>query len=110
MTTTTLASGLTLQEEMESFNRKMEHNDAKTRKLKRELLGIVKVEAMTAELQCEFTRSKLNIPPHIWDEYDVEIKGKAIATEIVKSNFETLERFYNKLESNNERKSSNAGK
>lgn len=55
---------------------------------------------MPFQLQEEFTRSKLNVPPHIWDNYDNQTRGRCIAAEIIGSRMELVERFYRELEKN----------
>ena len=61
---------------------------------------------MPFELQLEFTRSNLQVAPHVWDDYDMEIKGRAIATEVVKGHLETLRRFRSILKQNSRSKNS----
>lgn len=80
--------------------RKLEDPQART--LKKNLLNLVDVEEMPFVLQEEFTRSKLSIPPHIWDSYDTEVRGRAIAAEALSSRLELIERFYRELERNKE--------
>ena len=91
-------------EEIELFDKKMSNNDKMTKTLKKELYGNIQISQMPFDLQEEFTRSKLNIPPHIWGGYDCELKGKTIAVEVVKSQIELLERFEGILERNKKKK------
>jgi hypothetical protein len=104
MTETIKLNGRTLKEEFDGFNRKIDNKDEGTKKIRSELYGIVRIEEMPFFIQEEFTRSKLGISPHVWDDYDVEIKGKTIAVELVKSQLETLERFETILERNRKKK------
>jgi len=99
-----LSNDNTLFEEMISFDKKMSNNDSKTKKLKKELYGNLQIDQMPFAVQEEFTRSKLNIPPHIWEEYDHELRGKTIAVETIKGQIETLERFEGILERNKKSK------
>lgn len=91
---------VSLDEEYSSFQRKMERNDKGNSKIKEELFGRVTIDEMPFELQEQFTRSSLNISPNDWDNLNLEIRGRTIAVEIIKSRLETLERFNAILERN----------
>lgn len=69
-------------------------------KLKKELFGIISIEEMPFELQEEFTRSELKISPSEWEMYSPRIKGKTIATEIIKGRVETIRRIYEHFNKN----------
>lgn len=75
----------------------------KTPKMKRTLLNLVQVEELPALAQEEMTRHSLGIAPHIWQEYDPETKGRAIASYILSQRLELLERFEREVETNRER-------
>lgn len=72
------------------------------------LFGHARIEAMPFEIQSELSRSNMNIPPHIWESYDLEAQGKAIAIEIIKGHITTLDSFERILKAN--KKSGNTGK
>lgn len=66
--------------------------------LKEKIYGPISVEQQPLELQIEICRNELRISPREWDEYENEIKGRAIASFIIKNRLETLEHAYRILE------------
>jgi hypothetical protein len=82
------------------------------KKMREDLFGNARIESLPFDLQAEFTRSNLNVAPHIWDNYDVEIQGRAIAVEVIKGHIKTLDRFEGILKANREhgRKSKQDGR
>lgn len=99
-----LSTGKFLKDEYDSMQRKLslDNKDTEsanaTRALRKKLYGKISLEESPFEIQQEWIRSKLNIPPHIWIEYSNELKGKTIAVEIVKDHLESLEDFYREMD------------
>lgn len=71
--------------------------------LKKKLMGRINMEDTPFEVQEEWLRSKLNVPPHIWYKYTNELRGKTMAAEIIKSRLETVEDFYREMEDANKK-------
>jgi hypothetical protein len=104
---TLLSTEETLYEENEKLNKRLDGEkedldqagkDA-IRELKKKLYGRINIQQIPFEIQEEFIRSKLNIPPHIWNDYEPELRGKTMAVEIVKNQIESIEDFYREVES-----------
>lgn len=104
---TTLSTGESLYDENEKLHKRLDakkedlSSDEKgaIQELKKKLYGRANIDAMPFEIQEEFIRSKLNIPPHIWNDYEPELRGKTIAIEVIKNQIEAIEDFYREMES-----------
>lgn len=70
----------------------------KNNELKQRLYGQISVDEQPFELQIELCRNKLSLPPHIWDSYDNETKGKLVASYIIQNKIETLDASYRIIE------------
>lgn len=101
----------TLAEEYKTFLDKLDSSDdapkeeieAKKR-LKKDFYGSsIWVDRMPHDLQVESMRAKLNIPPHVWDEYDAELQGRVIATEVINGQIESIKALEKVIEDNEKR-------
>lgn len=110
-----LSTGNTLKSEYDSIQNKLNppkdpqslspnnKETAAVKNLKKKLMGRVNIEDTPFEVQEEWLRSKLNVPPHIWYSYTNEMRGKTMAAEIIKSRLETIEDFYREMEDANKK-------
>lgn len=78
--------------------RKLENQNKQVKEMKKKIFPLVNIEDIPFEVQEEMVCQERGIPYHIWQQYTQEVRGKIIASSIIKSRISTIEMFYRETE------------